>query len=134
MIATWSLFELDEAGYEALRDDPEWMSAELGRVERMSEFETEVLASGFFHVLEEIVPPTVAADRLPVGPTLAPPGDTVLESRPISGGHLSTRGSVFARRASRRRARSRLPDCAPSGSTAHVAGTATKENCCQGRE
>jgi hypothetical protein len=28
----------------------------------MSEFETEVLASGFFHVLEEIVPPTVAAD------------------------------------------------------------------------
>jgi hypothetical protein len=36
------------------------MSAELGRVERMSEFETEVLASGFFHVLEEIVPPTVA--------------------------------------------------------------------------
>ena len=45
VIATWSLFELDQAGYEALRDDPEWMSAELGRVERMSEFETEVLAS-----------------------------------------------------------------------------------------
>jgi hypothetical protein len=62
VIATWSLFELDEAGYEALRDDAEWMSAELGRVERMSEFETEILASGFFHVLEEIVPPTVAAD------------------------------------------------------------------------
>jgi hypothetical protein len=62
VIATWSLFELDRAGYEALRDDPEWMSAELGRVERMSEFETEVLASGFFHVLEEIVQPTVAAD------------------------------------------------------------------------
>jgi len=38
-----------------------------------------------------------------------------------------TGGSVFARRASRRRARSRLPDCAPSGSTAHVAGTATKQ-------
>jgi hypothetical protein len=55
VIATWSLFELDQAGYEALRDDPEWMSAELGRVERMSQFETEVLASGFFHVLEEIV-------------------------------------------------------------------------------
>ena len=48
VIATWSLFELDEAGYEALRDDPEWMSAELGRVERMSEFEAELLASGFF--------------------------------------------------------------------------------------
>ena len=25
VIATWSLFELDQAGYEALRDDPEWM-------------------------------------------------------------------------------------------------------------
>jgi hypothetical protein len=62
VIATWSLFKLDEAGYEALRDDPEWMSAELRRVERMSEFEAELLASGFFHVLEEIVPPTVAAD------------------------------------------------------------------------
>jgi hypothetical protein len=38
------------------------MSAELRRVERMNEFETEVLASGFFHVLEEIVPPTIAQD------------------------------------------------------------------------
>ena len=62
VIATWSLFDLDEAGYEALRDDPEWMSAELGRMERMSEFEVEVLASGFFHVLEEIVPPAGAED------------------------------------------------------------------------
>ena len=46
VIATWRLFELDQGGYEALRDDPEWMSAEVGRVERMSEFETEVRASG----------------------------------------------------------------------------------------
>jgi hypothetical protein len=59
VIATWSLFGVDEAGYEALRDDREWMSAELGRMQRMSEFEVEMLASGFFHVLEEIVPPTV---------------------------------------------------------------------------
>ncbi len=58
VIATWSLFDLDAAGYEALRDDPEWMSAELGRAERMGEFETEVLASGYFRVLEEVVPPS----------------------------------------------------------------------------
>jgi hypothetical protein len=38
------------------------MSAEVGRAERMSEFEEERLASGFFHVLEEIVPPTIAPD------------------------------------------------------------------------
>jgi len=62
VIATWSLFDLDDAGYEALREDPEWMSAELRRAERMSEFEVELLGSGFFHVLEEIVPPAVALD------------------------------------------------------------------------
>jgi hypothetical protein len=62
VIGTWSLFDLDEAGYEALRDDPEWISAELGRVKRISGFEAELLASGFFHVLEEIVPPSVADD------------------------------------------------------------------------
>jgi len=62
VIATWSLFDVDEAGYEALRDDPEWISAELRRTERMSEFEAELLASGFFHVLEEIVPPGGAED------------------------------------------------------------------------
>jgi hypothetical protein len=63
VIATWSLFDLDARGYEALRDDREWMSAELRRAERMGEFEAELLASGYFHVLEEIVPPTVADRR-----------------------------------------------------------------------
>jgi hypothetical protein len=57
VIATWSLFELDEAGYEALRDDAEWMTSESRRMERMAEFEEEVIASGFFRVLEEIAPP-----------------------------------------------------------------------------
>ena len=59
VIATWSLFDLDDAGYEALRDNADWMSAELGRAERMGEFEIEVLASGYFRVLEEIVPPNI---------------------------------------------------------------------------
>jgi hypothetical protein len=59
VIATWSLFDLDALAYEALRDDSEWMSAELRRAERMGEYETEVIASGYFEVVEEVVPPTL---------------------------------------------------------------------------
>jgi hypothetical protein len=57
VVATWGLFELDEAGMDALRDDPEWMAAESRRMERMAPYETELLASSFFHVAEEVVPP-----------------------------------------------------------------------------
>ena len=57
VIATWSLFDLDETAYEALRDDPKWISAETLRGERMAAFEVEVVASGFFVVLEEVGPP-----------------------------------------------------------------------------
>ena len=60
VIATWSLFDLDAAAYEALRDDSEWMSAELRRAERMGEYEMEIIASGYFEVVEEVVPPTLA--------------------------------------------------------------------------
>lgn len=59
VIATWSLFDVDEAQYEAFRDDPEWLTAETGRMQRMAEWEEEVIASGFFRVLEEIIPPGV---------------------------------------------------------------------------
>jgi hypothetical protein len=57
VIATWSLFEVDQTAYDALRDDPEWLAAEQHRMQRMAEFEEGVIASGFFHVIEEIVPP-----------------------------------------------------------------------------
>ena len=36
VVATWGLFELDEAGLEAMRDDPDWMTAENRRLERMA--------------------------------------------------------------------------------------------------
>jgi hypothetical protein len=57
VIATWSQFDLDEMAYEASRDHPEFISAETLRGERMAPFEVEVVASGFFVVLEEVVPP-----------------------------------------------------------------------------
>ena len=36
VVATWGLFDLDEAGLDAMRDDPEWMAAENRRMERMA--------------------------------------------------------------------------------------------------
>jgi hypothetical protein len=57
VVATWGLFELDEAGLDELRDDPAWMAAESRRMERMAPHEEELMASGFFHVVEEVVPP-----------------------------------------------------------------------------
>jgi hypothetical protein len=58
IVATWSLFDLDAAGVEELREDPTWLRADAARLERIAEFEVELVASGFFEVLEEVVPPT----------------------------------------------------------------------------
>jgi len=57
VVATWGLFELDEAGLEAMRDDPDWMAAENRRLERMAPHQKELLTSSYFQVLEEVVPP-----------------------------------------------------------------------------
>jgi hypothetical protein len=57
VVAAWSLFDLDEAGLEALRDDPAWMTAESRRMERMAPFQEELITSSFFRVVEEVVPP-----------------------------------------------------------------------------
>ena len=54
IVATWGLFDLDEAGLDAMRDDPEWMAAENRRMERMARFEREFVISGYFHVAEEV--------------------------------------------------------------------------------
>ena len=58
VVATWGLFDLDEAGLDAMRDDPEWMAAESRRMERMAPFEQELVISGYFHVVEEVIPPS----------------------------------------------------------------------------
>ena len=57
VVAAWSLFDLDEAGLEELRDDPAWMAAESRRLERMAPFQEELITSSFFRVVEEVVPP-----------------------------------------------------------------------------
>jgi hypothetical protein len=57
VVATWGLFDLDEAGLDELRDDPAWMAAESRRLERMAPYEEELITSSFFQVAEEVVPP-----------------------------------------------------------------------------
>ena len=57
IVATWGLFDLDEAGLDAMRDDPAWMAAEHRRMERMAQFEKELVISGYFQVAEEVIPP-----------------------------------------------------------------------------
>jgi hypothetical protein len=61
VVATWGLFNLDEAGLEELRDDPEWMAAEARRMERMAPHEAELIVSSYFHVAEEVIPPAARA-------------------------------------------------------------------------
>jgi hypothetical protein len=57
IVATWGLFDLDEAGLDAMRDNAAWMAAEGRRMERMAPFEQELVISGYFHVAEEVIPP-----------------------------------------------------------------------------
>ena len=61
VVATWGLFELDAEGLDGLRDDPAWMAAESRRMERMAPYEEELIASSFFEVAEEVVPPAARA-------------------------------------------------------------------------
>ena len=39
-----------------MRDDPAWMAAENRRMERMAQFEQELVISGYFNVAEEVIP------------------------------------------------------------------------------
>jgi hypothetical protein len=60
VVASITLLDLDQEGLEQLRDDPRWVNAELSRLGDISEFEQEIVASGFFHVVEEHGPPVPA--------------------------------------------------------------------------
>jgi hypothetical protein len=62
VVATWGLFELDEAGLDAMRDDPAWMAAEARRMERMAPFEAGLVISSYFEVAEEVVPPAARTE------------------------------------------------------------------------
>jgi hypothetical protein len=57
VVATWGVFELDADGLDALRDDPAWMAAESQRMQRMAEYEEELVISSFFEITEEVIPP-----------------------------------------------------------------------------
>ena len=61
IVATWSLFDLDPAGLDAMRDDPAWLAAENRRMERMAPHEEELITSSYFRVAEEVVPPAARA-------------------------------------------------------------------------
>jgi hypothetical protein len=63
VVATWGLFDLDEAGLDAMRDDHAWIAAESRRMERMAPHEEELVISSYFHVAEEVVPPAARASR-----------------------------------------------------------------------
>ncbi len=57
VVATWGLFELDAAGLDELRDDPDWMAAEGRRLQRMGAYQEELIVSSYFEVAEEVIPP-----------------------------------------------------------------------------
>jgi hypothetical protein len=57
VVATWGLFDLDEAGLDAMRDDDAWTAAEIRRMERIAPYEEELVTSSYFRVAEEVVPP-----------------------------------------------------------------------------
>ena len=61
VVATWGVFELDQEGLDALRDDPHWMAAESRRMERMGRYEEEFVMSTFLELVEEVVPPAARA-------------------------------------------------------------------------
>jgi hypothetical protein len=63
VVATWGLFDLDDAALEAMRDDPAWMAAESRRMERMAPHQEELVISSYFHVAEEVVPPAARSSR-----------------------------------------------------------------------
>ena len=55
-VITVAFFEGTQDDIDAMRDDPEWMAGEERRLRRIAPLEQEVLRSGVFEVVEEIVP------------------------------------------------------------------------------
>jgi hypothetical protein len=56
-VLTIAFFDGSAEEYEAARDDPAVMRAEADRLQRISEYEEEVLLSGVYEVVEEVLPP-----------------------------------------------------------------------------
>jgi len=56
-VLTMAFFDGTQEEYEAARDDPDAMQAEERRLHRISEVEEQVLLSGVYTLVEEVVPP-----------------------------------------------------------------------------
>ena len=65
VVATWALLNLDPEGVDANRDDPAWIRHEVFRLERLDEFQEELMLAGFFHVVEEIEPHAIPRANAP---------------------------------------------------------------------
>jgi hypothetical protein len=55
-VITLGFFEGTEEELDAMRDEPEWMSGEERRLQRIAPLEESVLLSGVWNVIEEINP------------------------------------------------------------------------------
>jgi hypothetical protein len=56
-IASMGFFDLTEDEFDALRDDPAFLSSEDRRLRRIAEYEEAILLNGVFRVAEEVIPP-----------------------------------------------------------------------------
>ena len=56
-VAAFGFIDLGVEELEALRDDPEFLTTEVARMERIAAFEESVVLNAVFEVAEEILPP-----------------------------------------------------------------------------
>lgn len=56
-VAAFGFIALDEDELDRLRDDPEFLRSEMGRMERIAQFEDAVLLNAVYEVTEEVQPP-----------------------------------------------------------------------------
>jgi hypothetical protein len=55
-VVTLGFFEGTQEELDAMRDDPAWMAGEERRLQRIASLEQDVLLSGVWDVVDEIVP------------------------------------------------------------------------------
>ncbi len=56
-VAAFGFLNLTEDELDGLRDDPQFLMTEMGRMERIAQFEDSVLLNAVYVVGEEILPP-----------------------------------------------------------------------------
>ena len=56
-VAAFGFLDLTPDALDALRDDPEFLRGEAGRMERIAAFEESVILNAIYEVAEEVKPP-----------------------------------------------------------------------------